>query len=330
MKKPFLSEPGLIKIDLEEIHLFSLQNQPYVIGDPVIYDAVTPIDYTKLPTLNQWLEQRKYNQEGSDLIPGLWQAFALSKRELKHNQDFMTSWIGMKEKPDKGKTTSGQVVTIFNRVINGIVTNETVEWIFNVCSPKQRDELLDNLLIPTAVYYPSSHQIDFEEKQGFKPQKNKWCIVPQDRIKDSKIADNIIIQNNINCRIKAIEYYVEKGLYSVQRLANEIVIQTNKVAYPKDGEKIFAYDFVNDKRNLSEKNIELAPLGGASKIEFKIVDDDVALLLYIDSKCIMYSGLNCALWLNEEVIKHLQSLFDVSVLKAPYDNMHLISGLAFI
>jgi gamma-glutamylcyclotransferase (GGCT)/AIG2-like uncharacterized protein YtfP len=50
---------------------------------------------------------------------------------------------------------------IFNyQVINGIITHDFIDWLFNVCGVHQRNDLLDNLYIHTAMYYPAYDRVN--------------------------------------------------------------------------------------------------------------------------------------------------------------------------
>jgi hypothetical protein len=161
-----------------------LRNQIYPIGKPVIEDFKES-KYNCYQTLRQWLKKRKYGKDNCELVVGLWTA-VVSTREidvdnnqwniLNYQQDFLISWFEfkftevseMETDTDLAnaeiKPKTGNVKILNNQVIHAVITSDFLEWLDNVCSPRQRKELLDNLYIETACYYPSYSQVhSFDE-----------------------------------------------------------------------------------------------------------------------------------------------------------------------
>lgn len=161
-----------------------LRNQIYPVGKPVIEDYKNS-KYNCYQTLGQWLKRRKYGKNSCELVDGLWTAVVSTKEidtennqwaTLNYVQDFLISWFGFKftdvaqmetdsdsvEAEIKPKT--GNVKVLNNQVIHAVITSDFLEWLDNVCSPRQRKELLDNLYIETACYYPNYSQVNsFDE-----------------------------------------------------------------------------------------------------------------------------------------------------------------------
>lgn len=167
-----------ILVDLDVMGMYGLGQASLTlpIGTPIIegsgYDFESPDN--KYLTLRQWLKKT-----ASQLIYGLWQAIVSTKKladgsyaELKYIQDFIASWFEYKiknnELEDLEKSGSedyinvktGTAKILKNQVINGIITHDFLHWLYNVCSPQQRNELLDNLYIQTAIYYPLSERLN--------------------------------------------------------------------------------------------------------------------------------------------------------------------------
>ena len=157
-----------------------LRNQIYPIGKPVIEDYKDS-KYNCYQTLRQWLKRRKYGKDSCELVDGLWTAVVSTKEvnaennqweTLNYAQDFLISWFGFKftdvaqmetdsdsvEVEIKPKT--GHVKVLNNQIVHAVITSDFLEWLDNVCSPRQRKELLDSLYIETACYYPSYSQIN--------------------------------------------------------------------------------------------------------------------------------------------------------------------------
>ena len=161
-----------------------LRNQIYPIGKPVIEDFKNS-KYNCYQTLRQWLQKRKYGKNSCELIDGLWTAVVSTKEidpeenqwaTLNYVQDFLISWFNFKftdvaemetdsDSVDAEiKPKTGNVKILNNQVVHAIITSDFLEWLDNICSSRQRKELLDNLYIETACYYPSYSQVSsFDE-----------------------------------------------------------------------------------------------------------------------------------------------------------------------
>jgi len=147
-----------------------LRAQLYPLGKPAVleYPIDSPINDYK--TLRQFL--KKYAQE---LIPGLWQA-RVSTREgyvLKYPQDFIVSWIPPKDiskmitdidKPGSdewwNEDNVGLTKIFTNQVHLGLIQHDFVQWLDEIATSRQRKELLDNLMVVTALFYPKSERVD--------------------------------------------------------------------------------------------------------------------------------------------------------------------------
>jgi hypothetical protein len=158
-----------------------LRAQLYPLGKPVVleYPIHSPINDYK--TLRQFL--KKY---GKELVPGLWQA-RVSTRDgyvLKYSQDFIVSWIPPKdiskiitdsEAPGAeewwNEDNIGLTKIFTNQVHLGLIQHDFVQWLDEIATSRQRKELLDNLMVVTALFYPKSERVDNVE-QLVKCQQN--------------------------------------------------------------------------------------------------------------------------------------------------------------
>jgi hypothetical protein len=179
-------ENCLLDIDYSGCYGEGQRNQLYPFGRPLVDEYDYPSKINKYPTLREWLKARKFGKEDCELVAGLWSARVSTKEtfkgdnpvyaELKNPQDFVASWFDFKIKDIAEMKTDSEIEDapennylevktglnkIFNKqIINGIITHDFVDWLYNVCGEKQRAELLDNLYIHTAIYYPAYDRVN--------------------------------------------------------------------------------------------------------------------------------------------------------------------------
>jgi hypothetical protein len=105
----------------------------------------------------------------------LWQA-RVSTREgyvLKYPQDFIVSWIPPKdiskmitdsEPPGAeewwNEDNVGLTKIFTNQVHLGLIQHDFVQWLDEIATSRQRKELLDNLVVVTALFYPKSERVN--------------------------------------------------------------------------------------------------------------------------------------------------------------------------
>lgn len=160
----------LCDIDISGCYGEGLRSQLYPLGLPVIIDYPAKSKRNEYQTLKQFLKDySKY------LIPGLWQARVSTKPDytLKYKQDFLISWIPPKD-ISKMKTDSefaetdewwsvdntGETKIFQKQIHNAIITHDFIQWLDNVATARQRKELLDNLIVVTAAYYPGNERVN--------------------------------------------------------------------------------------------------------------------------------------------------------------------------
>ncbi len=117
-----------------------------------------------------------------ELISGAWYARISTKEKLKYGQDFFASWFTTtkdnldilaktirKMKADSELQDTNWVdfdeetgtLKIFNNEIwNAVLTHDGLQWILAIASPRQRNELLDNIQVLAGAVYPRSQKID--------------------------------------------------------------------------------------------------------------------------------------------------------------------------
>ena len=147
-----------------------LRVQDYPLGIPSILDYPRNTDNNEYLTLRQFL--KKYQEQ---LIPGLWQA-RVSLRDgylLENKQDYLASFIPPKSMrslstDDASHLTEkwweidafGETKIFENEIINAVVTHDYMQWLAFIAVPKLRNELLDNLIVTTAMWYSRLDRVD--------------------------------------------------------------------------------------------------------------------------------------------------------------------------
>jgi hypothetical protein len=159
----------LCDIDISGCYGEGLRSQLYPLGRPVLIDYPLDSDINNYDTLKKFIERY-----GNELVPGLWQLRVSTKPgyRLKYSQDFLASWEPPK---DISKTVTdtenadtdywwdndnlGEVKIYNNEVKYAVITHDILQIIQNVASVRQRKELLENLYVVTALYYPKSERV---------------------------------------------------------------------------------------------------------------------------------------------------------------------------
>lgn len=157
-------------IDISSCYGEGLRIQTYPLGIPMLIDYPIESNINEYQTLRQFL--KKYSK---DLVPGLWQARVSLKEgyTLKYKQDYLASWFPPKDISKMPTDTDfndteqwwtvdnvGEIKVLTNEIHNALITHDFIQWLDNVASTRQRKELLDNLLIITALYYPTNQRVD--------------------------------------------------------------------------------------------------------------------------------------------------------------------------
>lgn len=173
----------LLDIDYSGCYGEGQRNQLYPFGRPIYDEYDYPSNINQYITLKEWLKLRKHGTSKCELVPGLWQARVSCKQnndgsydDLKFAQDYLASWFDFKITDIKNMKTDSETVDaaeveqlevrtgltkIFNyQCVNSIITHDFIDWLFNVASPQQKNDLLDNLFVLTAMYYPAYERVN--------------------------------------------------------------------------------------------------------------------------------------------------------------------------
>lgn len=188
-------------IDISSCYGEGLRTQLYPVGIPIIHDYPLESEINSYLTLRQFLE--KYSKE---LVPGLWQArvSTLPEYSLKYAQDFLMSWFPPKDirnlpsDNDFVETDEwwnidnvGLIKTFTNQINLAFISHDFIQWLDNIASVRQRKELLDNLYVQTAMYYPVSDRVDSPEVLRHRHENHdgrNTCTIKKIRGKTTKIS----------------------------------------------------------------------------------------------------------------------------------------------
>jgi hypothetical protein len=191
-------------IDIAGCYGNGLKNQIYPIGRPVIIGYPTDTENNKYMTLEDFIKMC-----GHDLIPGLWQARVSYKKgyKPKYGQDFLMSWYPPKnldrmptdtdfKSTDWWTEDNVGLSKVFTHDVKlALINHDYLQLIDKICSTRQRRELLDNLVVVSAMYYPKSCKVAKAEnlEKEIKNHKGKNTIT----IKGGKLKQ--VITNIQEC-----------------------------------------------------------------------------------------------------------------------------------
>ncbi|NJM22996.1 MAG: hypothetical protein HC907_32070 [Richelia sp. SM1_7_0] len=187
-------------IDISGCYGEGQRNQSYFLGIPEIFDykATKNNDYISLrdwlkaydvnvEKLIKAVNDKdtvawKNSDNWGELLPGAWYARISTKQKLNYPQDYFASWFtesadrvdllaksirNMKSDTEMMSTDwadfdedCGSLKIFNNEIWNGVLTHDGLQWILAICSPRQRNELLDNIQILASSVYPRSQKIE--------------------------------------------------------------------------------------------------------------------------------------------------------------------------
>jgi len=156
-------------------------NNEYVSLRKWLTDLGVKIDKLIEAVNNNNREEWNNPENWGELISGAWYARMSTKEKLKYTQDFFASWFTTtKDNLDilaktirKMKADSelqdvdwvdfdeetGTLKIFNNEIWNAVLTHDGLQWILAVASPRQRNELLDNVQVLAGAIYPRSQKI---------------------------------------------------------------------------------------------------------------------------------------------------------------------------
>jgi hypothetical protein len=205
-------------IDISGCYGEGQRNQSYFLGIPEIFDYkatknneyITLRDWLKaydvdVDKLIKAVNDKdtstwKNTDNWGELLSGAWYARINTKERLKYPQDYFASWFtesadrvdllaksirNMKSDTEMLSTDwsdfdedCGSLKIFNNEIWNGVLTHDGLQWILAICSPRQRNELLDNIQILASAVYPRSQKIDGQKPkdalESLKTSYNSW------------------------------------------------------------------------------------------------------------------------------------------------------------
>lgn len=158
----------LCDIDINGCYGNGLRNQGYPVGRPVFFDYDIDTENNDYVSLGDFLKD-----EGDELVPGYWYMRVSTKPGyiLKYPQDLLQSWEPPKnlekvltdtelEAREWWTEDNVGLSKIFTHEIKlAIITHDILQWIEHTCSKHQRAELMENLIVVAALYYPASCKV---------------------------------------------------------------------------------------------------------------------------------------------------------------------------
>jgi hypothetical protein len=393
-----LAKGVIADLDMSSAYGEGLRIQIYPLGVPILIDYPIASKNNKYQTLRQFL--KKYSHE---LVPGLWQARVSCKdgELLTYSQDYLSSWFppnDIRSMPTDSAFAEtddwwdvdnvGEIRILTNQVHHAIITHDFIQWLDNVASVRQRKELLDKLIVETAIYYPASERVDsasalleahqkhqgnnltFAESHKGKTRKiaveeecHKWygvtlgdlfidkllierkkypkktplnelyklCVNTSygDMVSPFFEVGNVVVGNNITARVRALAWYMEKGLHGCQSITDGCAFDANNVLYPRDNRRIHGENVVNLYREPTTQHHKLAPLNREKNLS--VTDNYVlalksvnswkqcecweelttvpSLVIHHDGEVTELSASESLEWINKAAMVHLQNQF---------------------
>lgn len=168
------SKGDIVDIDISGCYATTMKSIGYAIGNPAILDYPKARNSNKPAKGNQYFTLREFlKYYGKELVPNRWIArVSTIGYLLNYPQDLIMSWYPPKKIEDmvSDSDKDGWDILnlendgeskVFKREIHlGILTTDILEIIEYQTSPKQRKELLDNLYVVSAMYFPASEKKD--------------------------------------------------------------------------------------------------------------------------------------------------------------------------
>ena len=202
-------------IDISGCYGEGQRNQSYFLGIPEIFDykACKHNDYITLrqwlkaydvniekliKAVSERDTQAWQNPDNwGELMSGAWYARMSTNERLKYPQDYFASWftesadrVDLLAKSIRNMKSDTEMVStdwvdfdedcgslkIFNHEVwNGVLTHDGLQWILAICSPRQRNELLDKIQILASAVYPGSQKLTAESpKQALEVLKDNY------------------------------------------------------------------------------------------------------------------------------------------------------------
>jgi hypothetical protein len=223
-------------IDISGCYGEGQRNQLFAIGNPLTFGFdITKYSENDYPTLRQTLKMFDVDVDAlikgdneawtkaenlGELVPGLWYwRITVKEEDLKYPQDFFASWftdsghgvdVLAKFIKSMGSDTEYEDLEnsqfdeeygnlkIFNHQIhNAVLTHDGLQWILKVASARQRNELLDKIVVLTGALYPRSERIECDGESAVKELDavyDKW--EGKNNLKIFKQNNRFVVQNN--------------------------------------------------------------------------------------------------------------------------------------
>ena len=230
----YKDEGILVDIDIDGCYGNGMRNQTFAFGKPIVLGAAyghntKNNDYM---TLGKFLKRMKWGKQDCHLVPGLFTIIGDTKRLLTYKQDLIASWFGFNSKDVKDMTNpnstaldvnTGEVKILEREIVNGVITWDVLQYIFNVFTSRERNDLLDKFVVKTAIYYPAYERCNSIDELLTKHYKHEGKNISQSH---KKYKSNKTVLVNIN-----EECHAWYGVNMGEMLIDELL--ANRKMYPK-------------------------------------------------------------------------------------------------
>lgn len=381
-------EGAIADIDIAGAYATAQLQQLYPFGNPVTLAYRIDSTRNRYDSLRNFL--KKYRHE---LVPGLWQARISLKpgKTLHYAQDFFASWFPPNDLSQLVTDTelegvgqwwevdnTGDSKYLTHEINNGLLNHDGLQWIENVASTRQRKELLDNLEVIAAQWYPASERVDSTEalletcnnhkgintarvskRRGatavtnIEQECHAWYAVPLGDLLISNLLErrsvykaeskkrgtkhpldllykllanttygvmvspffrigNTVVGNNITARVRALAWYMEKGLNTFQSITDGGAFDLNQVVYSYDREPNASaltqlYTEQNQRSLKDNRHLKLSPLGGFERIELEDnKQEGLSIIGHSGGARTLLGGLE---WIDKAAMEHLRALY---------------------
>lgn len=224
----------LVDIDIDGCYGNGMRNQTFAFGRPVVLGAAYTYNTKNncYMSLDKFLKKMKWGKEDCYLVPGLFTITVETEQKLTYSQDLIPSWFGFSTKDVKDMTNpnsialdvnTGEVKILEKEVINGVITWDILQYIFNVFTARERNDLLGKLVVKTAIYYPSYERCNNIDEFLTKQHKHQGKNISQSH-KKYKSNTTVIVNINEECHAW---YGVNMG----EMIIDELL--ANRKMYPK-------------------------------------------------------------------------------------------------
>jgi hypothetical protein len=151
-------QESCVDMDLAGAYSSVMQNQTFPVGGLPIQMA---FKRQEQPTLREFF--KRWERE---MISGLWLAVISTPEhfQLSNGQDYFRSWTPPKLNKGRIDPKQGETKYFSHEFFNAQLTSHDLSYLYNDISAQLRNEILDNVIVNSAIIYPKSLVLTDVEK----------------------------------------------------------------------------------------------------------------------------------------------------------------------